>query len=60
MAEEKGIDDALQPNSGHSNRRQSLEVYSKLAITVVQEGYEQVIGYFPEDHISIFCDIGGT
>lgn len=43
----KGIDDALiQPYSGHSNR-QSLEVYSKLAITEAQEGYDQVIDDFP-------------
>lgn len=43
----RGIDDALiQPYSGHSNR-QSLEVYSKLAITEAQKGYNQVIDDFP-------------
>ncbi|MFB4166152.1 tyrosine-type recombinase/integrase [Alteribacillus sp. JSM 102045] len=52
----KGIDDALiQPYSGHSNR-QSLEVYSKLAITETQDGYNQVIDDFPvqspENHTS--------
>lgn len=43
----QGIDDALiQPYSGHESR-QSLEVYSKLAITEAQEKYNQVINKFP-------------
>lgn len=43
----QGIDDALiQPYSGHASR-QSLEVYSKLAITEAQEEYERVIQQFP-------------
>ncbi len=43
----QGIDDALiQPYSGHASR-QSLEVYSRLAIGEAQEEYEQVIGLFP-------------
>ncbi len=43
----QGIDDALiQPYSGHASR-QSLEVYSRLAIGEAQEEYEQVIGRFP-------------
>ena len=42
-----GIDDALiQPYSGHS-KRQSLEIYSKLAMTEAQEDYNQVIDDFP-------------
>ncbi len=43
----QGIDDALiQPYSGHESR-QSLGVYSKLAITEAQEKYNQVINKFP-------------
>jgi integrase/recombinase XerD len=43
----QGIDDALiQPYSGHASR-QSLEVYSKLAITEAQEEYNRVISSFP-------------
>nr|WP_245596728.1 hypothetical protein [Shimazuella kribbensis] len=45
----QGIDDALiQPYSGHASRqRQSLEVYSKFAITEAQEEYNLVIASFP-------------
>jgi len=43
----QGIDDALiQPYSGHASR-ESLEVYSRLAIAEAQEQYNQVIGQFP-------------
>lgn len=43
----QGIDDALlQPYSGHANR-QSLEVYSRLAIGEAQAAYDQVIDDFP-------------
>jgi integrase/recombinase XerD len=43
----QGIDDALiQPYSGHTNR-QSLEIYSRLAINDAQQRYDQVIGGFP-------------
>ncbi len=43
----QGIDDALiQPYSGHAHR-QSLEVYSRLAIEEAQQEYDQVIGRFP-------------
>lgn len=43
----QGIDDALlQPYSGHASR-QSLEVYSRLAISEAQEAYDQVIDDFP-------------
>ena len=43
----QGIDDALiQPYSGHTNR-QSLEIYSRLAISDAQQCYDQVIGGFP-------------
>jgi integrase/recombinase XerD len=43
----QGIDDALiQPYSGHTSR-QSLEIYSRLAIGEAQEQYDQVIGRFP-------------
>jgi integrase/recombinase XerD len=43
----KGIDDALiQPYSGHASR-QSLEIYSKLAIKDAQDQYNDVIGDFP-------------
>jgi integrase/recombinase XerD len=43
----QGLDDALiQPYSGHTSR-QSLEIYSKLAIGEAQKEYNQVIGRFP-------------
>jgi integrase/recombinase XerD len=43
----QGIDDALiQPYSGHASR-QSLEVYSRLAIEDAQAEYDQAIGRFP-------------
>ena len=43
----QGIDDALiQPYSGHASR-QSLEVYSRLAIEEAQAEYDQVIGRYP-------------
>ena len=43
----QGIDDALiQPYSGHASR-QSLEIYSRLAIGEAQAEYEDVIGRFP-------------
>jgi len=43
----QGIDDALiQPYSGHASR-QSLEIYSRLAIGEAQEEYDRVIGRFP-------------
>ena len=43
----QGIDDALiQPYSGHT-KRESLEVYSRLAIGEAQQQYDQVIGRFP-------------
>jgi integrase/recombinase XerD len=44
---QQGIDDAtIRPYSGHTSR-QSLEVYSRLAIGDAQEEYERVIGRFP-------------
>ena len=43
----QGIDDALiQPYSGHASR-QSLEVYSRIAVADAQQRYEQVIDRFP-------------
>jgi integrase/recombinase XerD len=43
----QGIDDALiQPHSGHASR-QSLEIYSRLALTDTQTAYDQAIGRFP-------------
>ncbi len=43
----QGIDDALiQPYSGHASR-QSLEIYSRLALTDAQQTYDQTIGRFP-------------
>jgi integrase/recombinase XerD len=43
----QGIDDALiQPYSGHASR-QSLELYSRLAIAEAQEEYNHVMGRFP-------------
>jgi integrase/recombinase XerD len=42
----QGIDDALiQPYSGHASR-QSLEIYSRLAIAEAQQEYDHVIGRF--------------
>ena len=44
---QQGIDDALiQPYSGHASR-QSLEVYSRLALREAQKEYDRVIGRFP-------------
>jgi integrase/recombinase XerD len=43
----QGIDDALiQPYSGHASR-QSLEVYSKLALQEAQQSYDQFMKDFP-------------
>src|SRR5205823_6995652 len=43
----QGIDDALiQPYSGHASR-QSLEIYSRLAIADAQTAYAGVMGRFP-------------
>ncbi|HET9118447.1 MAG TPA: tyrosine-type recombinase/integrase [Pseudonocardiaceae bacterium] len=43
----QGIDDALiQPYSGHASR-QSLEIYSRLALTDAQDSYQQAIDRFP-------------
>lgn len=43
----QGIDDALiQPYSGH-HTRQSLEIYSRLALADAQSTYDEVIGRFP-------------
>ncbi len=43
----QGVDDALiQPYSGHASR-QSLEIYSRLAIEEAQDEYNSVIGRFP-------------
>jgi integrase/recombinase XerD len=43
----QGIDDALiQPYSGHESR-QSLEIYSRLALGDAQQRYDQVITRFP-------------
>jgi integrase/recombinase XerD len=43
----QGVDDALiQPYSGHASR-QSLEIYSRLAIEEAQDEYNNVIGRFP-------------
>jgi integrase/recombinase XerD len=43
----QGIDDALiQPYSGHASR-QSLEMYSRLAISEAQKQYDEVMGHFP-------------
>jgi integrase/recombinase XerD len=43
----QGIDDALiQPYSGHQTR-QSLEIYSRLALPDAQATYDNVIGHFP-------------
>ena len=43
----EGIDDALiQPFSGHASR-QSLEIYSRLAIATAQAAYADAMGRFP-------------
>ena len=43
----QGIDDALiQPYSGHATR-QSLEIYSRLALAAAQQRYNDAIGDFP-------------
>lgn len=43
----QGVDDALiQPYSGHASR-QSLEVYSRLALADAQGTYDRAIGRFP-------------
>ena len=43
----QGIDDALiQPYSGHASR-QSLEIYSRLALSDAQQAYDQTINRFP-------------
>lgn len=43
----QGIDDALiQPYSGHASR-QSLEVYSRLALTDAQQEYDRAMERFP-------------
>ena len=43
----QGIDDALiQPYSGHASR-QSLEIYSRLALTDAQKSYDDAITRFP-------------
>ncbi|WP_027460287.1 tyrosine-type recombinase/integrase [Deinococcus murrayi] len=43
----QGLDDALiQPYSGHASR-QSLEIYSRLALGEAQREYDRVIGRFP-------------
>lgn len=43
----QGVDDALiQPYSGHASR-QSLEVYSRLALGEAQQEYDRVIARFP-------------
>jgi integrase/recombinase XerD len=43
----QGIDDALiQPYSGHASR-QSLEIYSRLALTDAQHAYDNTINRFP-------------
>lgn len=43
----QGVDDALiQPYSGHTSR-QSLEIYSRLAIEQAQQAYDQAMQRFP-------------
>jgi integrase/recombinase XerD len=43
----QGIDDALiQPYSGHATR-QSLEIYSRIALTDAQDAYNQAITSYP-------------
>ena len=38
--------DLIQPYSGHATR-QSLEIYSRLALADAQQRYDDVIGDFP-------------
>jgi hypothetical protein len=46
-SETQGIDDALiQPYSGHATR-QSLEIYSRIALADAQQAYDQAIGRYP-------------
>ena len=40
------IADVVQPYSGHATR-QSLEIYSRLALADAQQRYDDVIGDFP-------------
>ena len=43
----QAIDDTLiQPCSGHATR-QSLEIYSRLALADAQQRYDEVVGNFP-------------
>ncbi len=43
----QGIDDALiQPYSGHATR-QSLEIYSRIALADAQQAHDQAIGRYP-------------
>ena len=43
----QGIDDPLiQPYSGRASR-QSLEIYSRVALADAQQAYDQTIGRFP-------------
>jgi hypothetical protein len=43
------VDDALiQPYSGHESR-QSLEIYSRVALAKTQDQYDAVIDQFPSD-----------
>jgi len=43
----QGIDDAqIQFYPGHDSRK-SLEIYSKLSLSVVQKTYKQIIKEFP-------------
>lgn len=43
----QGIDDALvHPYSGHETR-QSLEIYSRIALADAQKEYQKVIEWFP-------------
>jgi integrase/recombinase XerD len=43
----QGIDDALiQPYSGHATR-ESLEVYSRIALADAQQSYDDAIDRFP-------------
>ncbi len=47
--EAEGIDDALiRPYSRHATR-QSLEIYSRLALADAQQRYDDVISNFPSD-----------
>jgi integrase/recombinase XerD len=42
----QGIDDALIPPHGHASR-QSLEIYSRVALADAQQACDQTIGRFP-------------